>query len=355
MRNMMEFQQTMQGSGLIIGLDEAGYGPNLGPLVIGGSAWLTRNDNSEADFCKAFKGTFSTTGWSKGCEHIPLGDSKKLYQSGCGLDTLEVGLLSMLQMVSRPSRNLAELLNVLTENFRNVGQEADSDAWSTLPFEWLPRLVPPLPWYEKPSKIHIPHNERVECQRLAELSVRAAEILQSNEIQLLSVKAIVIAEPEFNRHVQQLGSKASLLSKATLALAARLRSIAPGVPATIFCDRQGGRKNYLPQLLDWLPDRWFIETEQTTSRCSYQAEGQPDLKVHFSVGGDSFPATALASMAAKYLRERLMESFNVFWQSQVQGIRPTAGYPEDAKRFRKEILPTARKLALEEENWWRSR
>ncbi|MCA9134862.1 MAG: hypothetical protein KDA45_16955, partial [Planctomycetales bacterium] len=73
----------------------------------------------------------------------------------------------------------------------------------------------------------------------------------------------------------------------------------------------------------------------------------------FSVGGDRFPPTALASMLAKYLRERLMESWNAFWQLHLPGIKPTAGYPLDARRFRREIEPLARELQLPLELWWR--
>ena len=32
---------------LVIGIDEAGYGPNLGPLVIGGSSWVIDEPQSE--------------------------------------------------------------------------------------------------------------------------------------------------------------------------------------------------------------------------------------------------------------------------------------------------------------------
>ena len=58
-------------------------------------------------------------------------------------------------------------------------------------------------------------------------------------------------------------------------------------------------------------------------------------------------------MLAKYLRERMMESFNAFWQSYFPEIRPTAGYPMDAKRFRAEIESKAIELGLPLEQWWR--
>jgi len=42
-------------------------------------------------------------------------------------------------------------------------------------------------------------------------------------------------------------------------------------------------------------------------------------------------------MTAKYLRETAMRAFNAFWAERVPGLRPTAGYPGDARRFREEI------------------
>ncbi|MEM1012610.1 MAG: hypothetical protein AAGI46_10385, partial [Planctomycetota bacterium] len=44
----------------------------------------------------------------------------------------------------------------------------------------------------------------------------------------------------------------------------------------------------------------------------------------------------LASMIAKYLRERYMERFNAFFQSVDSGLKPTAGYWSDAQRFLKD-------------------
>ena len=50
--------------------------------------------------------------------------------------------------------------------------------------------------------------------------------------------------------------------------------------------------------------------------------------------GEEFLPTALASMTAKYLRELSMRAFNEFWCARVPGLRPTAGYPGDAPRFK---------------------
>ena len=47
--------------------------------------------------------------------------------------------------------------------------------------------------------------------------------------------------------------------------------------------------------------------------------------------------TALASMAAKYVRELHMHQLNAYFRTQVPGLRPTAGYGRDAWRFLSEI------------------
>jgi len=338
-----------QGKRLIIGLDEAGYGPNLGPLLVAGSAWLVPEGLTETDFLEAFHKTFSAKGWSPGCPQIPLGDSKKLYQSGGGLQSLEAGLLALLHTVgSLPSRpkpsgpfasNLAELLRYVTDT----------------PVESSLQLDQELPWYQDLSSFSVPGCPELSEGVISRLATEAASALANRGIQLVAIRASMVTEPEFNRRVLQMGSKGHLLSEATLDLASQLLRDFPETPIEIYCDRQGGRKNYLPLLLEWMPDRWFIETERNAIRCSYRTSQEPTVQIHFTVRGDSFPATALASMAAKYLRERLMESFNAYWKNKCHGLKPTAGYPADAKRFRTEILPTANRLSLDERLWWRCR
>ncbi|MEX0586448.1 MAG: DnaJ C-terminal domain-containing protein, partial [Pirellulales bacterium] len=75
--------------------------------------------------------------------------------------------------------------------------------------------------------------------------------------------------------------------------------------------------------------------------------------VRFCVGGEAHLPAALASMVAKYLRELIMRAFNAFWSTHVPGIRPTAGYFNDARRFKDEIEPTQRKLGIEDRHLWR--
>ena len=49
-------------------------------------------------------------------------------------------------------------------------------------------------------------------------------------------------------------------------------------------------------------------------------------------------------MVAKYTREVLMHQFNHFWVKQVPGLKPTQGYPLDAKRFREDIAASVELL-----------
>jgi hypothetical protein len=71
--------------------------------------------------------------------------------------------------------------------------------------------------------------------------------------------------------------------------------------------------------------------------------------------GEAFLPTALASMTAKYLRELSMRAFNEFWCLRVPGLRPTAGYPGDAPRFKQAIDAARRELGVADHVLWRNR
>jgi hypothetical protein len=50
-----------------------------------------------------------------------------------------------------------------------------------------------------------------------------------------------------------------------------------------------------------------------------------------------------------------MRPFNEFWCSRIDGLKPTAGYPTDSHRFKKQIAATQRELAIDDHILWRTR
>jgi ribonuclease HII len=318
----------------IVGVDEAGYGPNLGPLVVAATRWWVPDEWVEQDFERHLATVFRPSIWRQGCPHVPLGDSKRLYQPASGLASLETGLLAMVTASSEPCGSFIDLLQRLISN------------------QCLNEICQ-LPWYHGLEQLELaiapPGNP--EILRLAKI---AQHELQRLGVRLVELQAEVVTEPRFNQCVDQLGSKGELLSQVTLQVVAeQLKKC--DAQTIVFCDRQGGRKNYLPVLLQALPDAWFLELSIDRARSSYMSNSGRPLTIHFSVGGDHFPPTGLASMLAKYLRERLMGQLNAFWTSHLPGLKATAGYPQDAKRFRSRIEPVAQALSLDVSCWWRSR
>lgn len=64
---------------------------------------------------------------------------------------------------------------------------------------------------------------------------------------------------------------------------------------------------------------------------------------------------AMASIVSKYLRDLWMRDFNRYWCDRVAGLKPTAGYPVDARRWREAVEPVAEGLGLPSRLWWRER
>jgi hypothetical protein len=50
-----------------------------------------------------------------------------------------------------------------------------------------------------------------------------------------------------------------------------------------------------------------------------------------------------------------MRALNDFWCRRLPRLKPTAGYPLDARRFRTEIAPALAELQIEDRILWRIR
>jgi ribonuclease HII len=115
----------------------------------------------------------------------------------------------------------------------------------------------------------------------------------------------------------------------------------------VLVDKHGGRSRYRRLLLDVFPDCQCDILQEKADRSAYRvadvAGGGRTLLVTFQEGGDARALpTALASMVAKYVREIHMLAFNTYWQQRLEGLKPTAGYHCDARRFMRDIAPALR-------------
>ena len=140
----------------------------------------------------------------------------------------------------------------------------------------------------------------------------------------------------------------------TLALAAEVVGSLPPGPVSMVCDKHGGRNRYGPLLARHFPDS-LIEVRGEGRQASHYRFGPAERRVEvcFRTKAESCLAAALASMASKYLRELAMRAFNGFWRRRLPELQPTAGYPQDAKRFRIDIAVEQRRLQIEDRSMWR--
>ncbi len=64
------------------------------------------------------------------------------------------------------------------------------------------------------------------------------------------------------------------------------------------------------------------------------------MRVTFMVDAEtSHMPVALASMVSKYTRELLMARLNHYFTRRVPGLKPTAGYAKDGKRYLADLTP----------------
>jgi hypothetical protein len=127
-------------------------------------------------------------------------------------------------------------------------------------------------------------------------------------------------------------------------------------PISVICDKHGGRSRYGRLLQEQFPEPLIEVVAEGLHESEYRwGPAHARVRMHFRAKGESFLPAALASMTAKYLRELAMQAFNEFWTTRIDGLKPTAGYPQDAKRFKREIAAKQTALGIADELLWRCR
>jgi ribonuclease HII len=305
------------------GIDEAGYGPRLGPLVVAGSAFLVRQTPYEGLLWELLKDAVVRD--ARGSDgRLVVNDSKQVYTPAQGLRRLEEGVLAFLSVCAgRPVRSAAELLTLL-----QGGRP--------------PQRETPEPWFAQAPSLALPIESNPSA--VASKAQALAAACRSAGVRVLAARASVVFTPEYNRVVSATGNKGLLLfQKCGLLLQELWRHAGPG-ESHLLVDKHGGRMRYRDLLRDAFPDcSCDIVVEENVHSAYRISDGPPgraarSLHVSFREGGDCMALpTALGSMIAKYVREVHMHAFNAYWCARVEGLKPTAGYSTDARRFLKDI------------------
>ncbi|MHC4340414.1 MAG: hypothetical protein ACYSX0_09420, partial [Planctomycetota bacterium] len=162
---------------------------------------------------------------------------------------------------------------------------------------------------------------------------------------------------DFNAGCREWGGKGGVLFRETMRVVKRALEQVPDLEAEVVCDKHGGRNRYAALLLAELGPSTLVPEREAADCSSYRLLiGGRNVRISFLKSADSQDTpTALASMAAKYVRELFMEAMNRFFARRLSGLRPTAGYHGDGQRFLREIAPILDEIDCDRDSFLRSR
>ena len=283
---------------LLIGLDEAGYGPNLGPLVVAATVWEVRGDPRRCDPWSVFEDVVSQES-EPGGRRVQIADSKQVHSSAAGIAAIERSATVLLRLAKGNGATLFSLWD------RLVGR-ADREGCGE-------------PWFCG-QDVDLPIARR--APDAFEVAERWSECCAAGSIRLVAVACdIVPAASRFNEAVKALrkqgprpfgddpasaeagleshGRRASLSSFAT--------STGDGTATRSFSPR------FSPSRCLWVFKNPGSEaaTASDPERCDFRSAPRSTFR--------SRPHPSLPN-----LREACMEAFNRFWLAPA-GVEADAG------------------------------
>jgi len=304
---------------MLVGIDEAGYGPLLGPLVVSAAAFDMPEKLLRSDHWGVLAKAVSTQKKAL-AGRLLITDSKKAYSRKSGIEHLRRTVLSAIHAWKNGSASTDTIWDVLSLICPDTLESIDS-----------------YPWYKELNTHTLGHNP-------SDIAI-AAGVLQKtmseHNIQISGIQSRCLDVEQYNMRVRKVKNKSRVLftELCTLILEAFNRNAAHTEPMQVIVDRQGGRINYQQELLRMFPgfSLSVIRQEPTMSSYELNQNGQT-MRIHFCAKADTkYLVVGLASMVSKYLREVMMYSLNHYFCRLCPDLCPTAGYWQDGQRFVKDL------------------
>jgi len=299
---------------VLVGIDEAGFGPILGPLIVSSTVFQLPPDRLKEDWWHMLSRSVSSS-TRRLAGRLLITDSKKAYSRSRGLHHLERTVLSVLRASNRHAPTLPTLLTRICPDV-------------------IPRLAA-YPWYGQLEDWVL----AVDDPDKAIAAKAFAQDLAAVEMTLCDVQCECLDAVHYNGLVEIVRNKSNVLFSVVCRLLKRAYDNFPEDEFQAVIDRQGGRVHYREHLQRMFPDMAITILCEGERLSSYVlSDGPRRMRLHFVVKADAccLPV-ALASMVSKYLRELFMACLNNYFIQRHPTLKPTAGYWQDGLRFMQDL------------------
>lgn len=316
------------------GIDEAGYGPLLGPLCVACSVVAiddldpASRDLKAPNLWERLKDAVCDSPSDKR-KRIAIADSKRLKGAK--------------ESKSHPLRHLERGVLSATGQLTATQPATDADLFALLGAEVPDAAV--APWYDSTTALPL----TTDRDALAITANRLRVASECGRVRFLHLACHTLDGTSFNERASR-AQKSELNWELAMSHVDRLWSMHGGRHPRVVVDRHGGRMHYREPLQLSFPEAKLTIVAETDLVSRYRLEDpRGALTISFEVESEErHLPNALASMTAKFTRELFMERMNRFFTGHNAELKPTAGYVEDGRRYLKDIRPTLAAIGASE-------
>jgi ribonuclease HII len=327
---------------VLAGVDEAGFGPLLGPLTIGCIALRvadvgTPSAQSARDPWERLASVVARAHERDGePARLVVGDSKAVFERNArGRERLERTVLAF---------------------------HAVLHGWPDDGRAFLAATAPPLACPTIEAEFwHAAIARRLSAateESLAAGRSALADGLGRAGLQLVECAVRAVPPATLNASFARTGSKGATHWEECAPFFAHLWNAYGTEVVELVVDRHGGRMRYAGLLATTFAGA-TVETEsEIAARSIYllRDDAGRRMRVTFAEKADALSfAVALASCCAKYARELCMDAFNAHFARLQPELEPTAGYVTDARRWLADAIPALARAGLAPELLVRTR